>query len=84
MYTIPLYKYINEEGYTVMTTVKPENIEYEPRFRIIAAAGKILTNGEITAYCRNVDSVEGWTEIEDPKANKQVTRKENNYGYSKN
>ena len=66
MQIINLYKYIREDGGTTVSPDKP-NGEHSEMFRLVADEGKVLTNGEIETYCTDVESVEGWSEIDEPK-----------------
>ena len=66
MQIIPLYKYERTEGGTTVSPVKPES-KYTDMYRLIADEGKALTNGEIITPCIDVESVEGWSEIDEPK-----------------
>lgn len=64
MKTKTLYRFKREDGGITVSPNKPE-CEYTELFRIIADEGKLLTDGSVTTRCRDVESVEGWTEIED-------------------
>lgn len=66
MQIIPLYKYKREDGGTTVSPTKP-NGEYTEMYRLVADEGKTLTNGEIITPCVDVESVEGWSEIDEPK-----------------
>lgn len=66
MQIITLYKYTRPDGGTTVSPVKPEG-EYTEMYRLVADEGKALTNGEIITYCADVESVEGWTEIDAPE-----------------
>lgn len=66
MQKINLYKYRRADGGITVSTNKPKG-EYTEMFRLIADEGKALTNGETTTYCADVESVEGWSEIDEPK-----------------
>jgi hypothetical protein len=61
-----LYKYIREDGGVTVSPIKPE-CEYTGMFRLVADEGKVLTNGEVTTSCTDVESTEGWTEIDAPE-----------------
>lgn len=65
MQIINLYKYIRDDGGTTISPVKP-NIEYTEMFRLIADEGKELMNGDIRTSCIDVESIEGWSEIDAP------------------
>ena len=63
MQVINLYKYIRENGGVTVSPNKP-NVEYTEMYRLVADEGKILTNGEIVTSCVDVETIEGWNEIE--------------------
>ena len=60
-----LYRYERNTGKITVSPKKPEDKLYTEVYRLIADDGMILTNGEITTPCIDVDSTEGWTEIEE-------------------
>ena len=66
MQIIPLYKYERADGGTTVSPIKPE-CEYTEMYRLVADEGKILTNGEITTSCTDVEIADGWSEIDEPK-----------------
>ena len=63
MQKIILYRYTRTDGGMTNSHVKPD-CDYTVRYRLIAYDGKTLTNGTNTTYCVDVDSVDGWTEID--------------------
>ena len=63
MQIVNLYKYIRDDGGVTVSPVKPD-IEYTEMFRLIADENKELVNGDVRAFCIDVESTEGWTEIE--------------------
>lgn len=66
-----LYCYEREEGKVTVSTEKPD-CEYSLRFRLIADEGKELTkDGDNFTTCIDVDSTEGWYEVEMPKATRR-------------
>lgn len=69
MDTIPLYKYERVGGGVTVSPIKPENTEYTEMYRLVADVGKLFTNdgGKNCTPCIDVESVEGWTEIDDPE-----------------
>ena len=67
MQTITLYRYPRSCGGITVSPVKPYGVDYEIRYRLIAADGKEITNGDITTACIDTDSAEGWTEIDAPQ-----------------
>ena len=59
-----LYHYEREAGKITVSTEKPE-CDYTIKYRIIAEEGKAITNdGENFTSCIDVDSPEGWYEVE--------------------
>ena len=65
MKIIMLYKYIRDDGGTTVSPVKPD-CPYTIKYRIVADEGKILTNGIKRTGCIDVDTVDGWDEIDAP------------------
>lgn len=65
MQIVNLYKYIRNDGGTTISPIKP-NTEYTEMFRLIADEGKELMNGDIRTSCIDVESTEGWSEIDAP------------------
>lgn len=65
MQIIPLYKYEREGGGITVSPIKP-NVEYTEMYRLVADEGKVLTNGKDVAWCVDVESVDGWIEIDEP------------------
>ena len=66
MQIIPLYKYERECGGITVSPNKPE-CEYTEMCRLVADEEKLLTNGTIITPCIDVESVEGWDEIDAPE-----------------
>lgn len=62
-----LYRYERNSGEITVSPQKPEDKEYTEMYRLIAGDGMILANGEIQTPCIDVDSAEGWTEIDKPE-----------------
>ena len=59
-----LYCYEREAGKVTVSTEKPD-CEYDTRYRLIADEGKELTeDGENFTTCIDVESTEGWYEVE--------------------
>lgn len=59
-----LYRYEREAGKVTVSTEKPE-CDYTIKYRLIADDGKELTkDGENFITCIDVDSAEGWYEVE--------------------
>lgn len=64
MQKIPLYKYARAGSGVTVSPVKPD-CEYTEMYRLIADEGKALTqDGVITTACTDVESAEGWYEVE--------------------
>lgn len=63
MQTIILYKYKRQDGGVTVSPVKPDG-EYTEMYRLVADEGNALTNGEAVTSCADVESVDGWTEID--------------------
>ena len=61
----PLYRFLREDGGVTESPDKPDGAEYATRFRLIADDGKLLTDGTTETYCIDVDSADGWYEIDD-------------------
>ena len=61
-----LYRYEREPGKFTVSTEIPD-AEYTELYRLIADEGKILTNGETETCCVDVDSTDGWTEVDVPE-----------------
>lgn len=65
MQVIPLYRYNRPAGGTTVSPVKPpDGTEYESCFRIVADEGMMLVNGDVQTACADVDSLDGWQEIQ--------------------
>ena len=59
-----LYRYERETGKVTHSLEKPE-CDYTIKYRLIADEGKELTkDGENFTNCIDVDSVEGWYEVD--------------------
>ena len=67
---IPLYEYEREGGGTTVSPIKPDT-EYTEKYRLVADEGKLLTNdgGKNCTPCIDVDTVDGWEEIDNPEEN---------------
>lgn len=62
-----LYCFEREEGKVTVSTEKPD-CDYSLRFRLIADEGKVLTKDGVNfTTCIDVDSVEGWYEVDAPR-----------------
>ena len=60
-----LYRFLRDDGGVTESLNKPDGAEYTTRYRLIASDGKLLTDGITETYCIDVDSADGWTEIDD-------------------
>lgn len=68
----PLYKYKRPDGGITVSPTKPENTGFTEEFRLIADDGKLLTKDGInTTPCVDVESSEGWHEVDDPEYGKE-------------
>lgn len=63
MQKITLYKYTRADGGITVSPVKPDG-EYTEMYRLVADEGKVLANGEIETTCTDVESVDGWEEVD--------------------
>ena len=61
----PLYRFLRDEGSVTESPEKPDGAEYTTRYRLIASDGKLLTDGTTETCCIDVDSADGWYEIDD-------------------
>jgi hypothetical protein len=66
MQIIPLYEFEREDGGITVSPNKPE-CEYTEMYRLVADEGKLLANGVERTPCRDVESAEGWDEIDAPE-----------------
>lgn len=62
----PLYRYERDGGGITVSPIMPSG-EYTEMYRLIADEGKALTNGVVITPCVDVESVEGWSEIDAPE-----------------
>ena len=67
METKLLYRFLRNDGGFTESPDKPDGKEYATRYRLIASDGKLLTDGIIETFCIDVDSAEGWMEIDAPE-----------------
>lgn len=65
-----LYRFLREDGGVTESPDEPDDTEYTIRFRLIASDGKLLTNGTVETFCIDVDSTDGWIEIDDLEKDK--------------
>jgi hypothetical protein len=66
MQTINLYKYTRPDGGTTVSPIKPD-CDYTEMFRLVADEGMVLQNGDIQTVCTDVETVEGWIEVDAPE-----------------
>lgn len=66
MKRITLYRYTREDGGVTTSPVQPDAADYTVKYRLIADEGKALTDGTTVAGCVDVESPDGWTEIDAP------------------
>lgn len=68
-----LYKTIRPDGGVTVSPDKPESGECTEMFRLIADKGKLLTpNGSDTTPCADVESAEGWYEVDAPEEETEI------------
>lgn len=61
-----LYKTHRPDGGVDVSPLQPDG-DYELLYRVIADEGKLVTdNGEGLYYCVDVESADGWYEVDDP------------------
>lgn len=68
----PLYRFIRDDGGVTESPDKPDGTEYTIRYRLIASEGKLLTDGTTETYCIDVDSADGWYEIDVPDEYEEI------------
>ena len=59
----PLYKYDRADGGITITPIQPD-VAYTKLYRLIAEDGGEITNGKITTTCIDVESHDGWHDVE--------------------
>ena len=69
-----LYRYKRADGGTTVSLDEP-SVDYTILHRLIAAEGMLLTDGKITTPCKDVESIDGWTEIEDISIENELLEK---------
>lgn len=68
MQTITLYRYEREGGGVTVSPVKPD-ADCTELYRLVADEGKLLTqDGENLYPCADVESIDGWYEVDEPDA----------------
>ena len=63
MKIVTLYKYKRDDGGVTTSPIKPEG-EYTELLRLVADEGKVLKKGDLETPCIDVESAEGWDEVE--------------------
>ena len=58
-----LYKYARADGGITITPVQPD-AAYTQLYRLIAEDGGEITNGEITTTCIDIESHDGWHDVD--------------------
>ena len=68
-----LHKTIRPDGGVTVSPDKPESGEYTEMLRLISDEGKLLTNnGTDITPCVDVESAEGWYEIDAPEEETEI------------
>lgn len=67
MQIIPLYRYMRQDGGITISPVKPDAAKYTVKYRLIADEGMTLTDGSVMMASVDVDSEEGWSEVQAPE-----------------
>ena len=70
MQKITLYRYNRPYGGVTLSPQMPD-CDYTELVRQIADEGKILVKGDIQTICADVDTDEGWEEIDAPEEESQ-------------
>ena len=60
----PLYKYTRIDGGITITPIQPD-VAYTQLYRLVAEDSGEITNGEITTTCIDVESYDGWHDVDD-------------------
>ncbi len=78
MQIITLYRYERENGGVTVSPIKP-NAEHTEMYRIVADEGKLLTiDGVNTTSCADVETLDGWYEVDAPIEEISMELEENN------
>lgn len=67
MQIVTLYRYTRLNGGITVSPIKPDDTNYIELYRLIADEGKVLVKDDVITSCTDVDTTEGWTEIDDPE-----------------
>lgn len=76
MQMITLYRYARPDGGVSTSPVKPDAADYTIKYRLIAEDGKALTDGATVTGCVDVESPDGWTEIDAPEDEGEMSDEE--------
>lgn len=77
-----LYKTVRDDGGVTVSPDKPESGEYTEMLRLIADEGKLLTqDGEVTCPCVDVETADGWYEVDAPEDFEDMTGGDENGKY---
>ena len=67
MKIITLYRYERGNGGVTVSPIKPD-VDYTEMYRLVADEGKALTKDGVNATtCIDVESAEGWYEVDAPE-----------------
>lgn len=68
-----LYKTVRTDDGVTVSPNRPESGEYTEMLRLIADEGKLLTqDGEVTCPCADIESAEGWYEVDAPEEETEI------------
>lgn len=69
MRTTTIYKHLLPEGVVIVSLTPPrnKNIPYHTGVRLQAEEGMLLTDGKRLAVCIDVETADGWNEVENPR-----------------
>ena len=78
--TLYIYERTNKKGKKVTTYSLTQNPALGTligtAYRLIAAPGKVLTDGRTVTYCIDTTTPESWTEIDEPQPEPEETNEE--------
>lgn len=73
MKIVKLYRTVREDGGVTVSPNRPESGDFTEMLRLIADEGKLLTqDGEVTCPCADVESAEGWYEVDAPEEETEI------------
>lgn len=68
-----LYKTVRPDDGVTVSPNRPESGEYTELLRLVADEGKLLTvNGSDTTPCVDVESTDGWYEVDAPEEETEI------------